>query len=399
MLGRGVFFFVLILCSTVLRAQINLSPQAEVSLLTCGPGSALYASFGHTAIRVYDPIHNLDEVYNYGTFDFDTPNFYLKFVRGKLNYMVDVESFDRFQYVYTYLQRFVISQVLDLSYTQKQDFYTYLYINQLPENRYYLYDYFYNNCSTQPRDVILEVLGDSLRIDQLHEPQDTSLRALTDLYLTHIPWADFGIDLILGKTIDTPSSLYEQTFLPDYLMKMVDKAQVNRSGDYIPLVKYKQTLIPGGYLTPYKGVFTPDIIGWVIFVLLAVLSVIGYRYKASQKWVDVVLFFLMGLAGILMLMVWFGTDHTAAGQNLNILWALPTHAVVAFLLIFNSQAKFLATYFMIGGIWTFCFLFLQYLIPQDFHTAIFPLALALTLRSFYRWKITQFQKIIPVTHQ
>ncbi|HLV53398.1 MAG TPA: DUF4105 domain-containing protein, partial [Cryomorphaceae bacterium] len=144
------YFCTMLLSAATAQAQL-LSDRAQVSLLTCGPGQDLYATFGHSALQIHDPVTGLDRVYNYGTFDFDTEGFYVKFTRGKLNYILSVTTFDQFIWEYEYTGRSVFRQVLDLSPAQKEDLFAFLEQNALPENREYKYDFFYDNCSTRIR--------------------------------------------------------------------------------------------------------------------------------------------------------------------------------------------------------------------------------------------------------
>src|ERR1041385_449800 len=173
----------------------QLSPQAEISIITLGPWQGeLYSAFGHSAIRVYDPKYPFDAFYNYGVFSFNQPNFYLNFARGHLNYKLDVDPYAPWRDYYISYNRFVHEQILNLNAEQKQKVFDYLYWNSMPENQYYLYDYFYNNCATKLRDVIKITLKDQVQFDSTFIKTDYTIRQLTDLYLKHQPWGDLGID-------------------------------------------------------------------------------------------------------------------------------------------------------------------------------------------------------------
>ena len=145
-----------ILLSTVVHAQpeIELTEESIVTLVTCGPGEELYEAFGHTAIRVHDSNIGLDVVYNYGTFDFDQPNFYWNFVQGRSLYMLAANRYSNFIRAYQYYNRSVREQYLNMTLPQKQALLDKLLWNAKVENRNYLYDYFFDNCSTRPRDVL-----------------------------------------------------------------------------------------------------------------------------------------------------------------------------------------------------------------------------------------------------
>ena len=140
----------------------QISKEARISLITISPGNQLYTRFGHSAIRINDPQQELDIVYNYGTFDFDTPGFYTKFLRGKLLYFLSVYSFDRMVRTYEYFNQSVYEQELNLTFEQKIAVYNFLNWNYLPDNRYYLYDFFYDNCSSRIRDVFQDVVKENL---------------------------------------------------------------------------------------------------------------------------------------------------------------------------------------------------------------------------------------------
>ncbi len=198
------WFLLIALFSLSLQAQKhNLSEGAEISIITCGPGhEELYEAFGHSAIRIKDKASNLDRVYNYGTFNFNTPNFYIKFARGKLDYELRAYPFSLFLKSYQRENRWVKEQVLDLETQDKIDIYQYLETNAEPRNRAYKYDFFYNNCSTKIYDVLKSVLKDKLIFDKDFSKKNMSHRDLIQLYLKNHQWGDFGIDLALGSSID-----------------------------------------------------------------------------------------------------------------------------------------------------------------------------------------------------
>lgn len=154
-----IFIFLLGSYSIGFSQNNTISKNAQISILTCGSGSELYSTFGHSAIRIWDPVTRTDNIYNYGIFDFNAPNFYLNFVKGKLLFKVNKQDFSRFLYEYQYDKRSVKEQILNLNYTQKEQLYNYLEKNVKPENRDYLYDYLYNNCATKIIGVLNSSLG------------------------------------------------------------------------------------------------------------------------------------------------------------------------------------------------------------------------------------------------
>lgn len=274
-----------------LSAQ-TLSSQSTISLLTGSPGDELYSTFGHSAIRVKDPVSNLDIVFNYGTFDFSTPNFYLKFVQGKLLYILSVEKFESFQFSFEYQKRAVTEQVLNLDMMQKNRLYSMLLDNYKPENRQYKYDFFFDNCATRIRDILQKALDKDLEFNhpQLWQKSDTTFRNLIDLYLTNHPWSDFGIDLALGVPTDQVATPADYMFLPDYLAMSVDSAVILKRGVAIPLVSSKTELIPAAPLS--SSTFnTPLILAWSLCILCFFFTYLGVKKRRRNQWFDTVFFY------------------------------------------------------------------------------------------------------------
>lgn len=376
---------------------MNLNGQAlgensEISLLTASPGKELYSTFGHTAIRVLDPDLKIDRVYGYGTFDFSTPFFYLKFARGDLNYRLDTEPFYRTQSrygfidVYTYLERGVHEQKLNLSLQQRQQIFDYLLINHLPQNQYYRYDYLFDNCATRPRDVIYEALGNELVLDTTFVEEGLTFRQLIDRYVEDTPWIDFGIDLLLGAVIDREMTAQESMFIPDYLEKALDHTKVNMEEQTLPLVQ-SNSVVLRQKASPGTGASLPGptITMWILFLAIAAITGLGFQRKIWKHQIDGGMYILYGLVGCLLAVLWFGTLHSSTAQNWNLLWAFPFHLVVGIFLFRAKRPEWLNIY-LIGLIGIgLCMLLFWGIIPQELHPANIPLILILTLRSSYTY--------------
>jgi hypothetical protein len=371
----------LLAASLPLQSQ-QLSDEARISLLTIAPGEELYSAFGHSAVRVHDPRLGLDRVYNYGTFDFDPPGFYGKFVLGKLNYRLDIEGFGRFERVYHFFRRSYREQEFNLSAEQRQALFNFLEVNYLPENRYYLYDFFFDNCATRIRDILGQVLGDSLRLRDPDAAGDSTFRDLLDVYLQDRPWPDFGIDLALGATVDRQATYSERMFLPDYLAAELSRAQVLRGGQPQPLVLRDEWL----YEAPAEAAgglwwLSPWAIWGTLLLALGLATWLGIRRGRWRRGLDVLLFSVSGLSGAILLFFWLCTDHKPAIWNLNVLWLLPTHLFFAWLLLRRKVPGWLRYYFMGSGALTALLLAGWLLLPQALNPAFIPWMLMLVLRS------------------
>lgn len=373
--------FLLIMAGLTGSAQ-TLSPTARITLLTCEPGDALYSTFGHSAIRVVDPLNGIDKVYNYGTFDFDTPGFYLKFMRGKLDYKLDVDGFREFDYAYRYFKRSFDEQTFNLNQQQVQAIYDYLEENYKPENRFYLYDFFFDNCATRIKDIFLDVLGDSVRLDETYTDTDKTFRDLIGEYLKGKAWTDLGIDLILGKVIDRPATAAEQTFLPDYLAKAMEGAIVVRPDGEESLVAGNVRLYDSGKIyKPTPFFLRPGVFFWPLLLVIAFLTWRGWKAGNTSFKPDGALYIIYGLAGLLIALLWFATDHTATANNLNILWALPTHLIAGGMLFRSQKPSWLKFYFLGAAVLSGIVVLGWFFLGQEFHPASFPLVMIILIRN------------------
>ena len=384
-----IYFFVLmmLLAASSSHAAPD-SSRLQVSLITCAPGAELYSVFGHTALRIVDSAANTDIIYNYGTFNFDDPDFYSKFVRGKLMYFLSQQSFPDFLYEYDYFKRGVTEQVLKLSPTEKTEIQRSLFENVREENRYYKYDFLYDNCATRLRDIIFK-----MNIDSTYEPSafaanGATFRDYLHNYLSRaeMQWTTLGIDLLLGIGADKTMTPSESMFLPDYLAQGVSLASKGQS----KLVERDQEHLPNAQALPLKMPFwqTP----LFFFSILAFLVILPSFFRSSgmvsfQSIMDRIIFVLSGLLGLLLLFMWFGTDHQSFSKNINLVWAMPVNLLVAFSL--SRSQKWLKVYLRYYSL-----LLLLLMIPVLLHSGLinftlYPLILVLSFRS---WMLSRDEK-------
>jgi len=382
---KKIILFIL-LAQTAL-AQ-SLSDKARISIITMGPSNEeLYAAFGHSAIRVEDPLLGIDEAYNYGVFDFDQPNFYLNFAKGYLYYRLGVYDYKRFEYVYIYRNRSVHEQELNLTLSQKQRLYDFLLWNAQPENANYRYDYFYDNCATKIRDVMKTVFGDSIRFDDAAIKTNYSFRQLTDLYLNEHPWGDLGIDICLGLPMDKKASPQEYMFLPDYVESSFARASLNSSTGQIPLVQKVKVIYEATPEGSRPNLTRPVIVFSVLLVACALLTYRDFKRRKATQLFDIVFFSILGAIGLLLLLLWIATDHQAAARNMNIWWALPTHlvAVIAFI----RQPAWLSKYFLAVACASVLLLVSWAWLPQMLHMALIPIVVIVAMRSALQYYVRQ----------
>jgi len=374
---KKILFALFALTSTLLLGQVQLSDQAQIAIITCGPTQTeLYSAFGHSAIRVYDPKNDIDYAFNYGLFSFDQPNFYLNFARGSSFYVLGVQSYRDFEYTYIYYNRSLHSQILFLTTEQKQKVFDFLTWNARPENKSYRYDYFYDNCATRVRDAFEKALPGEVKFDSTYITTDYAIRDLTEIYLQQQPWGDLGIDICLGMPMDKKASPYEYMFLPDYIESSFDHATINGS----PLVKTKK-IVYEAKPEPVKGPPHPWIVFGITLAIVSVLSFYDWRRKKLSKWLDVTIFTITGLVGVVLILLWTATDHKAAANNLNLFWALPTNLLVLGILR-KKIAPFIGKYFLGVAIISALLLITWAILPQQLNVFLIPFVICLLIRSW-----------------
>ena len=323
---KRIFLLLLLLVSLGTNAQV-LSDEATASVLTCGPGDDFYTSFGHSAIRISDPATGLDLVYNYGTFDFDTPHFYWKFMRGQLNYQLSRTSYAEFIAEYEWYGRPVSEQPLTFEAGQVQNLFLLLETNYLPEYRCYRYDFLRDNCATRVRDIVYSAWAMDTVLQRTAEPM--SYRQLLATCLKDsMEWWRLGIDLLFGLPTDHRCTAPERMFLPAEME--AELAQCTTSGIWTApaIVGPSRPLLTKGR-TPLKASFPPVVVFSLLFAVIAVLT---WREKGREVFLRIIdrfLFILAGLCGLFLCFMWFGTNHMCTQWNLNILWLSPLLILIA----------------------------------------------------------------------
>ncbi len=326
---KKILLLFLLLMSLALNAQV-LSDSATASVLTCGAGEDFYTSFGHSAIRITDPVKGLDLVYNYGTFDFGTPHFYWKFMRGQLDYQLSRTSYAEFIDEYEWYSRPVSEQRLTFESGQVQNLFLLLETNYLPEYRHYRYDFLRDNCATRVRDIVYSAWAQDTVLQRTAEPR--SYRQLLATCLKDsMEWWHLGIDLLFGLPTDHRCTAPERMFLPAEME--AELAQCTTTGIWTApaIVEPSHALLTKGR-TPLKASFPPVVAFALLLAVIAVLTVCAHRFSFKPvvfNVIDRVLFIVAGLCGLFLCFMWFGTDHWCTQWNLNILWLSPLLILIA----------------------------------------------------------------------
>lgn len=330
---RKILIIVLLLAAFIQADGQADSSHLRISLLTCGPGDdEVWSVFGHTGVRVIDSVEKTDLVFNYGTFDFG-PDFELQFMRGKLLYSLSIQTYPNFLSEYIQTKRRVEEQELLVDWKIKEHMYYFLQWNAEPGNKYYKYDFFFDNCATRIRDIFLrpEVFGSKFQYPHVAPVgKMITFRDIINQYFNKDHWTRTGVNILLGSKIDKVMTDMDIMFLPDYL----------RDGVAGGLYKGQKIAAPSKMVLTGINDNSIGIDGpLVLTCILALLTILGLtvpKLRILGKVMSILILLATGLLGCLILVMWFATDHQGCSDNFNLLWCLPLNVYVAF---FNPKGK------------------------------------------------------------
>lgn len=312
MLKKIIFFFLLLFNLITFSQNPKLSPNTVVSVFTCGRGEELYSTFGHTALRVKDTVNQLDVVYNYGYFDFRTENFYFKFVKGDLQYFMNVTSFEDFVFEYQTDKREVVEQTLNLPLAKKQQIFDELNAALQSNDRYYTYKFIDRNCTTMIVDKI-NGLYDKKEIQKVDD-KTISYRTLLYPYFENYFWYKLGINMVFGARTDHDA---DQLFLPVEFMHSLDKAKF----DGKPLVSKTEIVVTGEEIQPKFSFFNS--IYLIYSVLLMLILINNHVFLKSYL-------FICGLFGLFLCLIGFFSEHEELLWNYNAMLFNPLLVLLPF---------------------------------------------------------------------
>lgn len=375
----SIFIFIITFQSSYSQ-YTQLSSEAEVSIITAGPGKVLYEGFGHSTIRVFDAQNGIDLAYNYGIFDFDAPNFYLNFTKGKLLYKLQSYPFYIFVNSYKRDKRWIKEQILNLNQTEKQQFYEYLENNAKPENATYFYDPFFNNCASKLRDITDVILKEKISFNTNTEEKKQSFRQLMNIEIPWNSWGSFGINLALGSKLDEIVDEKQAMYLPDYVLSGFSTATINRKGRTENLVKKELTILNYKELKIDPSVLNPLTCFLIVLFIGTFITYRDLKKKQLTKWLDFTLFISTGILGICVLFLWFFTDHSTTPNNFNFLWAFAPNFLFAFFVIKNQKKKWLKYYIKLVVILLLLVPFIWLGQVQQLPLAVIPLLILLLIR-------------------
>lgn len=391
---KRLFIFFSFIC-VFLHSYGLPKDSIQISLLTVMPRpNEVYTVYGHTAIRINNLSSHSDLVFNYGTFDSSQPNFIYHFIKGETNYYVEAYYFEIFQYVYGRENSTVIEQVLNLSEEEKKQMTSMLLDNLKPENKHYLYDFLFDNCTTRARDVIERFSTNGISYSSQEKP--TTFRKLIHSCTDPYPWMTFGIDLLIGNGADSLISFRHETFLPEKLMLGMENATtLNDSLQVIPVVSHTQTILQSvpDIHSESKSFSSPMKIGIILLIHSIVFFICGIIFKRRFRIFWGILFLQAAIAGCIIWFVALVSVHPCTFPNYNMLWLHPFYFILLYTCFINKTYKWITWLHGTNFVLLSLLLIFWYFIPQELNTADIPYILCLWLASGSWLKIKNYGKL------
>ncbi|MFN2337102.1 MAG: DUF4105 domain-containing protein, partial [Bacteroidales bacterium] len=291
--------------------RADMADSADVYIITCAPGTASYSIYGHTALRIVVRGTTFDRVYNWGIFNFSTPNFTYRFAKGRLDYMLGAYGFEDFLREYIAEERSVWSQKLNLTTAEKEKLFELINDNLKPENVRYRYDFFFDNCATRVRDIVAAAATDTVIFPEREKKRQKSFRRLVDPNQKVLPWLDLGADMLLGLQADKKATPFDEMFLPVHLMNNMRNTLIVHDGTEEPLTGPAEIVaeFPASG-KPGSGVWVPQAVFYLLLILVLLVTFVFGKPKL-EKSVDFVLYFIYSVIALLLVFTNIFSEHDA----------------------------------------------------------------------------------------
>ncbi|MDR1371730.1 MAG: DUF4105 domain-containing protein [Dysgonamonadaceae bacterium] len=360
----------------------------QISLLTVSPrNTEIYTIYGHTALRLQNTETSTDIVFNWGTFDTSRKNFMYNFVRGETDYYLSSEPYIHFKRAYITSGAQIIEQTLNIPDSIKPLLVQEINKNLLPENIEYRYNYFFDNCTLRPRDIIEKYCGGILVYPE--QDKKITLRDLVHECTSPYPWMKFGIDIVIGSGADSLISRRTSLFLPAKLSETLNNTYIQFpdgirkpiitsviSSNNISSSAATETKASTSFLSNPLSVFTS------LFFFYLIINLCSIKKKTIFRLPFALLFMTAGAGGIIVAFLMLFSTHPCVSSNWNIIWLNPLYLIGFASTITKKRYKVFTLYHSINFyLLTVFLLFLQW-IPQHIDIACLPLVLCLWIAEF-----------------
>jgi hypothetical protein len=316
-LNKISLFFVILCCYSAAAQLVPLSPQANVSVLTCATGNESYSLFGHTALRISDPNQALDVVYNYGAFDFSTPNFVAKFAKGDLQYFVVARPFNDFINQYQYEGRSVYEQKLQLPLEIKQKLLDKLTQVLQSEERFYTYKFIDRNCAT----MVVDLINSTLKTQAIVKTKtEATYREVLFPYFSNHFYEQWGTSIIFGTKVDQQATT---VFLPFEVLESLKTSRFQHQALAAP-VQPLLTIAPTKPYSWWNNAYT-----YGVFLLMLIIC--------KNRKISLAFLTLMGIIGLFFVFMGVYSLHPELAYNYNVLLFNPALLLLVFFVLQKNQ--------------------------------------------------------------
>jgi len=367
-----IFAFALIFFSFKLYANdLENKSRYKISILSIGEGPSLVDAFGHTAIRIKDVELKNDVVFNFGVYDFNSPNFYSNFVKGRPEYKLGIQNYNNLIQNYKRQKRYIVEHQLNLDQNSIK-----IIIDLLVEklnDPYYIYDYFRDNCTTRAADIVIDKTNNKFKDNKLESETVFSFRNLIHEKINENSWAALGIDLCLGAIIDKKINTRETFFLPENLMNYLDLFEAD-------IIKRNIIYSPESEISYQENLPSPLLVNLILSLIIVAVTIFNLKSNKWSKSLDVLIFLISGSIGILIIFLWFFSNHFAGAQNFNLLWAFPFNFALIFAIYKTKIPNWSIGYIKLLII-LIILLFLHWITGvQKYNLTLLPIFIALLVR-------------------
>ena len=367
-----IFVFTLIFFSCKIYAnELEDKSRYKISILSIGEGPSLVDAFGHTAIRIKDAELKNDVVFNFGVYDFNSPNFYSNFVKGRPEYKLGVQNYNNLIQNYIRQKRYIVEHQLNLDQNSIK-----IIIDLLVEklnDPYYIYDYFRDNCTTRAADIVIDKTNNKFKDEKLESETVFSFRNLIHEKINENSWAALGIDLCLGAIIDKKINTRETFFLPENLMNYLDLFEAD-------IIKRNIIYSPESKISYQENLPSPLLVNLILSLIIVAVTIFNFKRNKWNKSLDILIFLISGSIGILIIFLWFFSNHFAGAQNFNLLWAFPFNFTLIFAIYKTKIPNWSIGYIKLLII-LIILLFLHWITGvQKYNLTLLPIFIALLIR-------------------
>tara|TARA_B100000678_G_scaffold29253_2_gene21720 strand:- start:6572 stop:7732 length:1161 start_codon:yes stop_codon:yes gene_type:complete len=367
-----IFAFTLIFFSFKIYAnELEDKSRYKISILSIGEGPSLVDAFGHTAIRIKDAELKNDVVFNFGVYDFNSPNFYSNFVKGRPEYKLGIQNYNNLIQNYIRQKRYIVEHQLNLDQNSIK-----IIIDLLVEklnDPYYIYDYFRDNCTTRAADIVIDKTNNKFKDEKLESETVFSFRNLIHEKINENSWAALGIDLCLGAIIDKKINTRETFFLPENLMNYLDLFEAD-------IIKRNIIYSPESKISYQENLPSPLLVNLILSLIIVAVTIFNFKRNKWNKSLDILIFLISGSIGILIIFLWFFSNHFAGAQNFNLLWAFPFNFTLIFAIYKTKIPNWSIGYIKLLII-LIILLFLHWITGvQKYNLTLLPIFIALLIR-------------------